>query len=63
MDQNPYVFKNVKGKAVKSKVTTGNLVDNKIHIVSGLKAGDKVVTRGGELLLDGDLLETGGGKK
>ena len=59
----PYVFKNVKGKAVKTKVTTGNLVDNKIHIVSGLKAGDKVVTRGGELLLDGDLLETGGGKK
>lgn len=59
----PYVFKEVNGKAVKTQVTTGNLVDNKVHIVSGLKEGDQVVIRGGELLLDGDLVETGRGNK
>jgi len=59
----PYVFKEVKGKAVKTPVTTGNLVDNKIHIVSGLKEDDRVVVRGGELLLDGDPLKTSGGNK
>lgn len=59
----PYVFKVVKGKAVKTNVTTGNLVDNKIHIVSGLKAGERIVVRGGELLLDGDPVETNGGKQ
>lgn len=59
----PYVFKEVKGKAVKTKVTTGNLIDNKIHIISGLKEGDKIVVRGGELLLDGDPVETNGGKQ
>ncbi|RFU68338.1 efflux RND transporter periplasmic adaptor subunit [Peribacillus saganii] len=58
----PYVFKEVKGHAVKTEVQTGNLIDNKIHIMSGLKVGDIVVIRGGELLLDGDPLETGRGK-
>ena len=59
---NPYVFLEVEGQAVKTEVETGKLVDNKIHIVSGIKEGDRVVTRGGELLLDGDPLKTGGGK-
>lgn len=61
--EEPYVFKVIKGKAVKTSVETGNLIDNKIHIVSGLKEGDPIVTRGGELLLDGDPVNTGGNKK
>ncbi|PLT36029.1 efflux transporter periplasmic adaptor subunit [Bacillus sp. V5-8f] len=60
---NPYVFKAVKGHAVKTEVKTGNLIDNKIHIVSGLNEGDQVVIRGGELLLDGDPVKAAGGKK
>ncbi|KMY51914.1 efflux RND transporter periplasmic adaptor subunit [Peribacillus loiseleuriae] len=59
----PYVFKEVKGKAVKTKVETGSLINNKIHIVSGLKEGDQVIIRGGELVRDGDPLKTDGGKK
>lgn len=59
----PYVFKVVKGKAVKTSVTTGNLVNNKIHIIKGLKADEQIVIRGGELLLDGDPVKTNGSKK
>ncbi len=58
---NPYVYLEVEGKAVKAEVETGKLVDNKIHIVSGVKEGDQVVVRGGELLLEGDPLKTSGG--
>lgn len=57
----PYVFLEVEGQAVKAEVETGKLVDNKIHIISGINEGDQVVIRGGELLLDGDPLKTGGG--
>ncbi|RAK17162.1 RND family efflux transporter MFP subunit [Anoxybacillus vitaminiphilus] len=53
----PYVFKVVKGKAVKTFVETGQLIDNKLHIVSGLKEGDKVVVRGAELLFNGDSVK------
>lgn len=59
----PYVYKEVKGHAVKTTVETGGIVNNKIHIISGLEEGDRVVVLGGELLTDGDLLETDGGKK
>lgn len=59
----PYVFKVVKGKAVKTVVTTGKLIDNKIHIETGLKVGDQIVTLGGELLRNGDPLKTDGGSK
>ncbi|HWO98218.1 MAG TPA: efflux RND transporter periplasmic adaptor subunit [Bacillus sp. (in: firmicutes)] len=58
----PYVFKVVKGKALKTVVETGKLVDNKIHIIKGLKEGDEVVVRGAELLLDGDPVKAAGGK-
>lgn len=59
----PYVFKEFQGHALKVEVETGSLVDNKIHIIKGIKEGDRIVTRGGELLLDGDPLQTNGGKK
>lgn len=58
----PYVFKVLDGHAVKTAVETGSLVDNKIHIVKGLEEGEEIVVRGGELLLDGDPVKTGGGK-
>lgn len=59
----PYVFKVVDGKAVKTPVETGKLVENQIHIVSGLEEGEEIVVRGGELLLDGDPVNAGGGKE
>jgi RND family efflux transporter MFP subunit len=59
----PYVFKAVNDKAVKTFVETGQLIDNKLHIVSGLEEGDKVVVRGADLLFDGDPLKAAGGKK
>lgn len=59
----PYVFKNVDGIAVKTEVETGDMVNNKIHIISGLVEGDEVVVRGGTLLLDGDPLKVSGGKE
>lgn len=59
----PYVFKVVDNHAVKTTVTTGDMVGNSIHIVSGLEENDQIVIRGGELLLDGDPVKvtaTGG---
>lgn len=53
----PYVFKVVNGKAVKTFVEIGQLIDNKIHIVHGLEEGDKVVVRGAELLFNGDSVK------
>lgn len=58
----PYVYKEVKGHAVKTMIEIGGIVNNKIHIISGLEEGDRVVVLGGELLKDGDLLEADGGK-
>ena len=58
----PYVFKNENGVAVKTEVETGDMVNNKIHIISGLVEGDEVVVSGGTLLLDGDPLKVSGGK-
>lgn len=59
----PYVFKNVDGVAVKTEVETGDMVNNQIHIVSGLAEGDEVVVSGGTLLLDGDPLKVSGGNE
>lgn len=56
-----YVFKSVDNTAVKVVVETGAMLNNKIHITKGIKAGDQVVVSGGTLLLDGDPLKTSGG--
>lgn len=58
----PYVFKEVKGRAVKAVVETGQLINNKIHIISGLEEGEKIVTRGADLLFEGDAVKAAGGK-
>lgn len=59
----PYVFKEQNGKAVKTIVETGELVGNKFEIIDGLKEGDKIVTRGADLLFNGDALKTSEGKQ
>lgn len=52
----PYVFKNVNGKAVQTPVEIGNLYDNRYQITKGLKIGDQVVTQGADRLFNGDVL-------
>lgn len=52
----PYVFKNVNGKAVQTPVEIGNLYDNRYQITKGLKVGDQVVTQGADRLFNGDAL-------
>ncbi|WP_411345475.1 efflux RND transporter periplasmic adaptor subunit [Paenibacillus sp. WLX1005] len=53
----PYVFKAVNGKAVQTTVKLGNLYNNSYEVTSGLKVGDKVVTRGADRLFNGDELK------
>ncbi|SDC95334.1 RND family efflux transporter, MFP subunit [Paenibacillus sp. UNCCL117] len=54
----PYVFKYVNGKAVKTPVTLGELANNQLHLTSGLEPGDQVVTKGAAKLFDGDAIAT-----
>ncbi|RKN84509.1 efflux RND transporter periplasmic adaptor subunit [Paenibacillus ginsengarvi] len=54
----PYVFKKVDGKAVKTKVTLGELTNNRLHLTSGLSPGDQIVTKGAYKLFDGDSIAT-----
>jgi multidrug efflux pump subunit AcrA (membrane-fusion protein) len=60
-EANPYVFLSVAGKAVKTPVTIGELSDNKLEILSGLKEGDQVIVKGVDRLFDGDPIELAGG--
>ncbi|WP_026136078.1 efflux RND transporter periplasmic adaptor subunit [Paenibacillus shenyangensis] len=52
----PYVFKAVNGKAVKTPVALGKIYNNNYQITSGIKVGDKIVTRGADRLFNGDEL-------
>lgn len=54
---NPYVFVNQKGKAVKKTVQIGQLYNNQYEIKSGLQVGDQIVSSGGDRLMDGDVLQ------
>lgn len=49
-----YVFLAVNGKAKKADIRTGKVSDGKAEVLSGLKAGDKVITTGFQDLNDGD---------
>lgn len=59
----PYVFVATGGKAVKTSVTIGQLIQNKLEITSGLKEGDQLVIKGADRLFDGDAIELTGGAK
>ncbi|HEY3053719.1 MAG TPA: hypothetical protein VGK04_10080 [Thermoanaerobaculia bacterium] len=45
-------------RAIRRSVATGGMVGNEIEIVSGVAAGEEVVTRGGDQLRDGDRVLT-----
>lgn len=53
-----YVFKvGAEGKVQQTKVGTGRRVGDRIELLSGLKAGDRVVASGVGFLSDGDLVK------
>ncbi len=52
----PYVFKAVNGKAVKTAIKLGKVTNNQLEVVSGLQAGDQIVTQGAGTLFSGDLI-------
>ncbi len=52
----PYVFKAVNGKAVKTAIKLGKVTNNQLEVVSGLQVGDQIVTQGAGTLFNGDLL-------
>ena len=54
----PYVFRNIKGKAVQTFVTVGESYNNQYVIKSGLQVGDQVVVQGADRLFNGDTLAT-----
>ena len=57
----PYVFLAVGDKAVKTFVTTGELFNNQLEMLTGVKDGDQVVVKGADRLFDGDLIKQAGG--
>ena len=60
-EEKPYVFLAVSEKAVKTAVTTGELFDNRLEILSGLNEGNQVVVKGVDRLFDGDPIQLAGG--
>jgi multidrug efflux pump subunit AcrA (membrane-fusion protein) len=52
-----YVFVEKEGKAVYTLVQLGVRLDDKYEIVSGLKAGDRVIVQGQSGLVDGTEVE------
>lgn len=57
--QEPYVFRVVDGKSVKTPVELGaEISNNRFRIISGLQAGDTIVSVGAEGLFDGYAVTT-----
>lgn len=56
-EQGDYVFVNVNGVAKKKNVKEGTIGGNKTEIISGLSAGDQVITEGASELEDGDKVK------
>ncbi|WP_334077679.1 efflux RND transporter periplasmic adaptor subunit [Paenibacillus sanfengchensis] len=55
--QEPYVFRAMDGKAVKTPVELGGEIsNNRFHITAGLKEGDVIVRAGADGLFDGDAI-------
>lgn len=53
-ESSDYVFLAVNGKAKKANIKTGKVSDGKAEVISGLKAGDKLITTGYQDLNEGD---------
>ena len=51
-----YVFIASGNKAVKKEVKTGSNFGNKVEIISGIKAGDKLITDGNKNIADGTFI-------
>lgn len=59
-EEKPHVFIASGDKVVKTTVTTGQLIGDRLEILSGLKPGDQVVVRGAEKLFDGSVIKQAG---
>ncbi len=57
-----YVYKVVDGKVVRARIETGQRRDGKVEVVSGLAAGDTVVTAGHLKVRDGVAVRFAGGE-
>jgi len=63
-EDRPYLFIVEEGKALKKSVTIGDMFDNRLEILEGLREGDQVVIRGADRLFDMDAVQaTGRGQK
>lgn len=56
-EEKPHVFVVSGDKAVKTTVTTGQLIGDRLEIISALKPGDQVVIRGADQLFDGNVIK------
>lgn len=54
------VFVANQGRAEQRIVTLGGAVQDKVVILAGVRAGEKVITKGNEILSDGSEISTGG---
>lgn len=57
------VFVANQGRAEQRIVTLGGVVQDKVVILDGIRAGESVITKGNEILSDGSEIATGGGRK
>lgn len=58
----PYVYKVKKGKAVKTFVQLGGrMANNQLEISGGLKEGEQIVTKGADMLFDGNGIQAAEG--
>lgn len=58
----PFVYKLEKGVAVKTIVQLGgHMVNNQLEISGGLKVGEQIVTKGADMLFDGDKIQAAEG--
>ena len=54
-----FVYSINDGKAIQRRVTLGTKINDKVVVISGVKAGDSVVTEGVQKLKDSSLVRTG----
>ena len=57
------VFVANQGRAEQRIVTLGGVVQDRVVILDGVRAGESVITKGNEILSDGSEIATGGGRK